>query len=244
MEVAFLGSGDAFGSGGRLQACLQLRTGGGEMLLDCGATSLVALKRAGVDPAEVGWVLLSHLHGDHFGGLPFLILDGQFGRRERPLIIAGPPGTRERVTAAMEVFFPGSSSVRRRFETGFVELAPRTPAQIGPATVTAFPADHASGAPSYALRVGAGGRTLAYSGDTAWTDELVACADGADLFVCEAYFYDREVPFHLSYRRLAAEASRLGCRRIVLTHMTADMLHRPDTAIAYERAHDGLVIRL
>jgi ribonuclease BN (tRNA processing enzyme) len=58
-------------------------------------------------------ILLSHLHGDHFGGLPFLILDAQFSRRTRPLVIAGPPGVEARVRDAMEVLFPGSSAVQR-----------------------------------------------------------------------------------------------------------------------------------
>jgi ribonuclease BN (tRNA processing enzyme) len=242
MIVRFLGSGDAFGSGGRFQACLLLETDGGDVLLDCGATSLTAMKRAGIDPAAVGWVLLSHLHGDHFGGLPFLVLDGQFARRERPLVIAGPPKTRERVEAAMEAFYPGSTGVRRRFPVTFAELEPHTPTQVGPVRVTAYPADHASGAPSYALRVAADGSCVAYSGDTAWTDELVACADDADLFVCEAYFRDKPIPFHLSLDRLVAEAGRLTCRRIVLTHMSADMLAATD--VPFERAEDGLTVRL
>jgi ribonuclease BN (tRNA processing enzyme) len=67
------------------------------VLLDCGATSLSTLKGLGLDPGEVTAVLVSHLHGDHFGGLPFLILDGQFSRRSSPLAIAGPPGTRQRL---------------------------------------------------------------------------------------------------------------------------------------------------
>ncbi|MBI2544488.1 MAG: MBL fold metallo-hydrolase, partial [Candidatus Rokubacteria bacterium] len=114
MELQFLGSGDAFGSGGRFQTCLLVRGEGGALLIDCGASSLIAMKRAGVDPGEIGWVLLTHLHGDHFGGVPFMVLDAQFSRRTRPLVIAGPPGTRARVEAAMEVFFPNSTRVARR----------------------------------------------------------------------------------------------------------------------------------
>jgi ribonuclease BN (tRNA processing enzyme) len=116
--VTFAGSGDAFGSGGRYQACVHLRgPGQASVLLDCGATSLSALKAAGLDPDEIGTVFVSHLHGDHFGGLPFLILDGQFSRRTSPLTIAGPPGTADHLRQAMEIAFPGSSGVRRRPET-------------------------------------------------------------------------------------------------------------------------------
>jgi len=104
LTVTFAGSGDAFGSGGRYQACIHLRgSGGGDpVLLDCGATSLSALKRLGLDPGKIAAVFVSHLHGDHFGGLPFLILDGQFSRRTKPLTVAGPPGLARRLTEAME----------------------------------------------------------------------------------------------------------------------------------------------
>ncbi len=143
VTLRVLGSGDAFGSGGRFQTCLHLSGPGGSLLVDCGASSLIALKRAGLDPGEVGCVVLSHLHGDHFGGVPFLALDGQFTRRTRPLIVAGPPGVRARVEAAMEVLFPGSTRVVRRFPVEFRELVAGTPAAIGPTHVTAFPVCHA-----------------------------------------------------------------------------------------------------
>ena len=241
MDLQFVGSGDAFGTGGRLQACLHLPTPDGGVLLDCGATSLVGLKRAGIDPATIGWVLLSHLHGDHFGGLPFLILDGQFSRRERPLVVAGPAGTRERLAEAMEVMFPGSTQVPRRFETTVMELPPRVDKKVGPLSVRAYPVEHPSGAPAYALRIAHAGMIIAYSGDTAWTDSLVQAAHDADLFICEAYVFDREVPYHLSHQRLLAERHRLTCRRIVLIHMSPDMLaHQADSP--FERARDGQTI--
>src|SRR3972149_6062132 len=189
VQLQFLGSGDAFGSGGGFQTCLLLRGADGALLVDCGASSLIAMKRAGVDPSEIGWVLLTHLHGDHFGGLPFLVLDGQFSRRTRPLIVAGPPGTRARVEAAMEILFPGATRVERRFAVEVVELAERVATTVGPATVTPSPAEHASGAPSYALRVEYGGKVVAYSGDTEWTDSLGEGGRGADLFVCGGDFF-------------------------------------------------------
>src|SRR5687768_2161795 len=132
VELQFLGSGDAFGSGGRFQMCLLLRGAGDPVLIDCGASSLIAMKQAGIDPSTLGWVLLSHLHVDHFGGVPLLILDGQFSRRLRPLVVAGPPGVRTRIEATMEVFFPGSTSITRRFSTDFIETAAGVPSTVGP----------------------------------------------------------------------------------------------------------------
>lgn len=244
VRLQFLGSGDAVGSGGRFQTCLHLHgAGDGGVLIDAGASSLVAMKRAGVDPSSIGWVFLTHLHGDHFAGLPFLILDGQFSRRTRPLTIGGPPGVEARVKAAMEVLFPGLSTTTQRFPVEFVELLDHQPATIGPATVTPFAVSHASGAPSYALRVEYGGKVITCSGDTEWTDALVEASAGADLFVCEAYFYDKKVRYHLDWTTLAANRGRLSCRRLVLTHMSQDMLdHR--AAVAAEIADDLLTLTI
>src|SRR6266480_1677081 len=97
LDVLFAGTGDAFGSGGRLQTCIAVSVDGAMVLLDCGATALVGLKRAGVDLRAIEAVAVSHLHGDHFAGLPFLVLDGQFGGRTTDLVVAGPPGIRQRL---------------------------------------------------------------------------------------------------------------------------------------------------
>lgn len=239
MRVRFLGSGDAFGSGGRFQTCIHLEAGDARLLVDCGASSLVAMRRFGVDPHALDTIVLSHLHGDHFGGVPFLILDGQFTRRAQPLTIVGPPGVEARVRQAMEALFPGSAAVERRFVTRFVEWVDRTPLGLGAFTVTPFEVVHASGAPPYALRVACGGKVVAYSGDTEWTDALLEAAREADLFIAEALFFDKRVKYHLDYTTLAAERARLTCRRLVVTHMGEDMLRRAG-ALGVEAAEDGL----
>jgi ribonuclease BN (tRNA processing enzyme) len=239
LTVQFGGSGDAFGSGGRFQACISVRSAQTHVLLDCGASSLVALKRVGIEPSSIDAVIVSHLHGDHFGGIPFLVLDQQFARRERPLLTAGPPGVRQRVIDAMEIFFPGSTDVQRRFKLQFIELAERVPTSIGPAVmVTAFRVEHASGGPAYGLRLVCDGKVIAYSGDTAWTETLLELAHEADLFICEAYVFETAIPYHLSYATLAQQRNRLTCQRLILTHPSADMLERR-SEIDAEMAEDG-----
>jgi ribonuclease BN (tRNA processing enzyme) len=244
MRVRFVGSGDAFGSGGRWQTCIHVSGAGQVLLVDCGATSLTALKAQGLDPGEVGAVAVTHLHGDHFGGLPFLILDGQFSGRTAPLRVAGPPGIRARLAEAMETLFPGSSQVRRRFEVEITELrTDGTAARLGAATVRGWEVVHACGAPPLALRVELDGRSFAYSGDTQWTGALTEAAHEADLFAAEAYTFDRPVRYHLDYQTLRAHLGELSARRIVLTHMSAGMLARladADTPAAY----DGMTVEL
>jgi ribonuclease BN (tRNA processing enzyme) len=239
--VTFAGCGDAFGSGGRFQACIHIRPGTGQapVLLDCGATSLTALRQAGLDPGEIGAAFVSHLHGDHFGGLPFLILDAQFSRRTAPLDIVGPPGTEQRLTAAMECLFPGSTQVRRRFEVTVTELAPGHTQTAGGVTARAWAASHPSGAPALILRVTTDGKTIAYTGDTAWVPAIQEASRDADLLIAEAYYWDKPVPHHLRYADLTEHDHEITARRMILTHMSPDMLTRPAN---HEKAHDGLII--
>jgi ribonuclease BN (tRNA processing enzyme) len=240
MEITFVGSGDAFGSGGRFQTCIRLQHDGYTALVDCGATSLTALKEQGIDPNNVDAVAVSHLHGDHFGGLPFLILDGQFARRTKALTVLGPRGTEARLRAAMENFYPGSTSVQRRFAVEVVELAGDGSRQeAGPLTVSSWEVDHASGAPALALNARIGGDTFGYSGDTAWTSALLAAADNTEVFACEAYTYDKPIPYHLDYATVRQHAAALDTGQLVLTHMGPTVLERLND-ITDTAAHDGL----
>jgi ribonuclease BN (tRNA processing enzyme) len=220
-------------------------SGDGQVLLvDCGATTLAALKAQGLDPGDVSGVAITHLHGDHFGGLPFLILDQQFAGRSAPLEIAGPPGTAARLAQSMEVLFPGSSSAHRRFTVEVTELpTDGTPVGLGAAVVRGWEVDHASGAPSLALRVDIGGASFGYSGDSQWTPALAEAASGADLFAAEAYTFDRPIRYHLDYATLRAHLDEIQARRVVLTHMSGDMLSRLGEADV-PAAHDGMTIRV
>jgi ribonuclease BN (tRNA processing enzyme) len=245
MRLTIIGSGDAFGSGGRFNTCFLVEAVGRTILLDCGASSLVALKARKVDLNAIEGVLLSHLHGDHFGALPFLLLEYQFHTgRKRPFTIAGPPGTRERLNAACEVFFPRSSRNAWKFELEIAEITPGVPDALMGFAVSTAEVTHQSGAPSTAVRLALNGKVLAYSGDTEWTDALLGIADGADLFVIECYEYSRDVSGHMSFARLKEHRPRLRARRIMLTHMNPSMLVRIAEARAegFEVAEDGLVV--
>jgi ribonuclease BN (tRNA processing enzyme) len=241
--LRFVGSGDAFASGGRFNACLYIDGGAEPLLLDCGATTLVALKQGAIEPAGIGWIALSHLHGDHFGGVPFLVLDGQFSGRRKPLVIAGPPGTPERLEQAFETLYPGSAHAEREFEVEFATLTHGVQREFGAAMITPYEVQHGGGATPYALRVEYAGKVISYSGDTEWTDVLVEVAAGADLFVCECNFFERQVPGHLDYRTLADNRDKLDCKRIVLTHMGEEMLAHVDE-VDVEVAQDGLELAI
>ncbi|QPP10281.1 MBL fold metallo-hydrolase [Streptomyces bathyalis] len=247
MRVTVVGSGDAFGSGGRFQTCIALgpddTQAASHTLIDCGATSAVALKQQGFDLNRIETVLVTHLHGDHFGGIVFLILDGQFRRRSIDLTVIGPPGTQQRLEEAMEASFPGSTQVTRRFAVRVLEHQERTLRVTGRFTAVPFEVRHASGAPSYAIRVedADNGACIAYSGDTEWTDALLDAAQGTDLFLCEGYA-PGPVRWHMDLATLEGQRGRLETRRLILTHLSPTALEADLSG--WDIAHDGLAITI
>ena len=244
MQLQFVGCGDAFGSGGRYNTCFHVTGATVNFLIDCGATSLPALKRLGIAREQIDLVLITHFHGDHFAGLPFLLLDAQFSRRARPLVIAGPQGIEAKLKAAMEVMFEHSSKTQQRFELSVVALNPEETRSFGGVTVTPYPVVHGeSGGPFLAYRIEAENRVITYSADTEWTDMLIPAARGADLFIAEAYYYDKIVKNHLSLKTLEAHLPTINAKRLVLTHMSEDMLGRLGE-LPYTTAHDGMVVEL
>ncbi|MCA6097504.1 MBL fold metallo-hydrolase [Bradyrhizobium australafricanum] len=244
MQLRFVGCGDAFGSGGRFNTCFHVSGARSNFLIDCGASSLPAMKRLEIDRDAIDLILITHFHGDHFAGLPFFLLDAQFSRRTRPLVIAGPEGIETKLPAVMEVMFEHSSKTKQRFDLSVVTLAPRETRSFGEVIVTPYPVVHGeSGGPFLAYRVGAEGRIISYSADTEWTDALIPAAQDADLFIAEAYMYDKMVKNHLSLKTLEAHLPAINARRVVLTHMSDDMLGRIDD-LPYTAASDGMVVVL
>jgi ribonuclease BN (tRNA processing enzyme) len=242
VEVRFLGTGDAFGSGGRLHTSTLIRSDEGSLLVDCGPSTLAALRRQALEPDDVDAIALTHLHGDHFAGIPFLLMDAHYGsRRARPLMIAGPVGVEDRIGRALDVLFPGTGALPFRFPLTYVEWTERESVQAGPGVVTPFEVKHSTATPCYGLRVEHSGRVLAFSGDTEWTDALVPLSADADLFVCECFGYNSAPPHHLDYQILQSQRHALTCRRLLLTHMGDDMLRRAPT-LGIETADDGLVL--
>jgi len=189
-------------------------------------------------------VLITHFHGDHFGGLPFLLLDAQFTRRSRPLVIAGPQGIKTKLANLMEALFEHSSKTQQRFDLSVVALEPEQSRTFGEVKVTPYPVVHGeSGGPFLAYRIEAEGRVISYSADTEWTDALIPAAENADLFIAEAYTYDKMVKNHLSLTTLQAHLPAINARRVVLTHMSDDMLGRASD-LPYMAASDGMTIEL
>ena len=211
MRLTIIGSGDAFGSGGRFNTCFHLATGERTVLIDCGASTSVALRAHDVDPATIDAIILSHLHGDHFGGIPLFLIDAQYmTRRERPLVIAGPPGiarahqcgargvlsrlARGRVAVFLE---RDRDSGRRSDRRARPERDQRRSRCTSPAHRRPRCGSPTEARPSR-IRATRNGPT-----------RCCRSREGADLFICECFDYDRELTGHLNWTTLRGRHRRL-----------------------------------
>jgi len=244
VRILFLGAGDAFSAGGRHQAGYLVTGSGTSILLDCGATTLASLKREGVPAGCIDTILISHLHGDHFSGLPFLFLEYTYVEpRRRPLRIAGPPGTGDRVHELFRAMYRDAGSRPLPFEVDFIELRPDTQTHTGLALIDPFRVPHQQTELSLGLAVTLNGCRIVYSGDTGWTEDLISRSEGANLFICECSFFERRMDSHLDYPRIAENRHRFGTERLILTHLGGEVLAHRDQ-IDIELAHDGLRVDL
>jgi len=245
MEVQILGSGTPFGEDGRLQSCILVSTRTRNLLLDCGMTSMVGLARAGVAPESVDVIALSHLHGDHFGGVPLLLLDRAVRQVRRRLIVAGPDGAADAVRDVLTVLrWPRAWSYAQvTHAVEFVVLRDRQVAQVAGFDVTSFDVPHYPRPEPCALRISAEGKVVAYSGDAGWSPALVEAADGADLFVCSVLEFSDADPAFLDFRTFREHQQQFNARRIIVTHAASSLLaHRAE--IDVEVAVDGLRVTL
>jgi ribonuclease BN (tRNA processing enzyme) len=245
MHLQFVGCGDAFGSGGRFNTCFHLVGNRINALIDCGASSLVALNKLAIKRNEIDVIYISHFHADHVGGVPFFILEGNYVlKRERPLIIAGPPGLKARFPELMEAAFPGTKTMQLRFPLTLRELEIGRRTEIGPIGVTPFHVMHDDRAgPCLGFRFEAEEKVVGFSGDTEWTDALINIGREADLFICESYMRDKPVKTHMVVSMLEQHLNQIRPKRLILTHMSSDMLSRRDE-VPFEIAEDGMIVEL
>jgi ribonuclease BN (tRNA processing enzyme) len=243
LRLRVLGSGDAFNSSGALHSCYVLEGGKGTLMLECGPSVLAAMKRAALDTASPDAILVSHLHGDHFGGIPFLFLEYKFKNpRTRPLQIAGPPGTEERVNDLYRALYADLCSRETSFAIEYVTVKPGSRLSLAGLEVEAFEVPHSAQPFCLGYRITGGGGALMFSGDSSWTEAFVRNSRGADVFLCECCSLEPDAPVHTCYRDIVAHRTELDCKRLVLTHLGEDV--RASNRVDVERAYDGMVIEI
>ena len=244
-KVTFAGCGDAFGSGGRFNSCFVVDVDDFRFAIEFGASSLVALKQVGIEHSSIDAFVFTHIHADHCSGIPSMILDSMLGaKRTKPMFIAGPRDTEVRMKEMMESMLPGSHIMVPKFDLTWVDMEIMKPNPVGEhLTVTPYPAHHTAETNPTSIRCEAGGKVVSYTGDTAWTKHIPKISKDADLFICESYFYEKPIRFHMNYPDVREHWDEFEAKRTILTHFSPEMLAMVDQ-VPEECAHDGLVVEI
>jgi len=243
-ELVFIGTSDAFGAGGRRQSAILLRTSGGAALVDCGMTTGTGMCELGIERDEIDAILISHFHGDHYGGIPTILLAMQYeDARKSTLRIAGPPGVEARVRTLATAMGYGLEDQDWTFGIEFQEFRAGQTEAVGPVDVRAFEVLHQSHTCPHGLVITDGPLQVAYSGDTGWFDDLPREVGESDLFVTECTYHSNSFDLHLNHALLEEHRDDFACGRVILTHLGSEMSERRGAA-GFETADDGLIVQL
>lgn len=241
MKLTVLGCGDAFGNGGRSNTSFLLSHQREHVLIDCGASTLIRLKAEKIDLENISTIVITHFHGDHFGGIPFLMVSSLFeSKRTEPLTIIGPKGVEEKVLQLQEIMYPGTASKLSSLDLTFLEFQGDDDLWVGDKCLRAFPVEHSPESNPHGIKLWWAHKLFAFTGDTSLTDSIITLAENADLFVCECNFLKGQHFGHLSYEEVETLQDSLECKQLWLTHMNEEAYTSNDVKL--NKLHDGLKI--
>ena len=195
LKVTLLGTGSPIPVIDRFGPSTLVEAGSEKLLIDCGRGASLRLWQLHVPLGAITAVFLTHLHSDHVVGIPDLWLTGwlppPFAHRTGPFQIWGPVGTKEMMANFRHAF---ATDIRFRMADGIPprgiailahEVIQGVVYEKNGLTVTAFEVDHATARPAFGYRIDYGGHSVALSGDTRFSENLIRFSKGTDLLIHE-----------------------------------------------------------
>ena len=241
MELTVLGCGDAFGNGGRNNTSFLVSAGNQRILMDCGTTTLIRLKQEKIPLDEIDTIVISHFHGDHYGGIPFILICALFeSPRIKPLNIVGPRKVKEKILALQEAMYEGTAAKLEALNLNFFEYRENEKLTVGDLSIYAFEVEHSPQSNPHGVQVHWKGKQIGFSGDTSWTEKLYQIAKGTDLFICECNYLEGVNFGHLSYEEVMKFQSQLETKQLWLSHMNEEVFASREVAL--NKFYDGMKI--
>ena len=235
-QLIVLGSADAFNHGGRGNSCFWIIDQIGQYCVDFGPTAPLKCKQLDLDFTQLDCLYLTHLHGDHIGGIPSLLIELHFmAQRKKPFIIAGPEGTEERILALCKATYPFLLPDLLGFDLQFCQWSPTSSNHIQGRLLKSIPALHDPHACPTSIRI-EGTHHLAFSGDTGWNPALSEFTQGVDAFICECSYHHFLFAGHLSLDELIEHQTNLKVKSLILTHFGDEARH---AALEFEQTEQA-----
>ena len=245
--MVIIGSGASWPDGERSSPSQVIVAGKEPLLFDCGPGTGMNLMKAGINPATVSWIFLTHLHIDHSLEFPSIVFAGYLAGRKEEVNLYGPPGIINFCNSLFDKVYPSAPQIIRRIGEAGWKITPNEVTkglvhQSKDYRVLSAPVEH--GIPAVAYRIETEGGTVVISGDTRPCESLIELAKGADLLIHECSFPDEmaeiaRVSYHSTAREAGDVASRAGVKTVVLTHLFPQWKDREKEMIDSVRSRFG-----
>jgi ribonuclease BN (tRNA processing enzyme) len=235
-RVILLGTGTPNADPERMGPAVAIVSGSRVYIVDCGPGVVRRAAEAGIRMDQLTRLFITHLHSDHTAGYPDLILTPPNDGRTLPLETWGPPGVRE-MTANLLRAYRADLAIRLHgtqphdaaaFETRAHEIRSGEVYRDEMVRVTAFAVRHGA-MPAFGYRFEARDKVIAISGDTTYSEALIAAAKGCDILIHEVYsekglarrttdWRRYHAAYHTSGPDVGRVAARVRPRKLVLYH--------------------------
>lgn len=227
MRVVIIGSGASWPDSERSSPSQVIVVCDQPLLFDCGPGTGMNLMKAGISPAMISRMFLTHLHMDHCLEFPSIVFEGYLVGRKEEVYLYGPPGTVDFCKSLFEKIYPSAPEIVRRMRKDGWKVAPYEVTKglvckTDSYRVLSAPVEH--GIPGIAYRVETGEGTVVISGDTRPSKSLIELAKGADLLIHECSFPDDMAELarqtnHSAASEVGEVAYQAGVGKVVLTHL-------------------------
>lgn len=242
VKLTFLGTGNAFGIGGRRPSSYLIE-GSHTLLLDCGPSILPALRGKNKSFLDIDAILLSHLHPDHYLGIPQLIIENYYVlRREKPVPVYCPIGTKDKINEVASVLYSPEVADHVNQILIFHEFGINENREIPGGSVSTFEANHSDCARMQLIQMD--DKKIGYTGDSAFLPESISKLLQGDIVITEASSSGYSIPHHTTLEELLT-IDNPDQVPIYLTHMGQTILDKVDDIIPpLYLSHDDLEIEI
>jgi ribonuclease BN (tRNA processing enzyme) len=221
MKITILGSGTCVPSLERSSCSILVETEKSKILFDCGAGTIRRLLEAGIAIFEITHIFFSHLHPDHTGEFVSFLFSTKYPpdlRQRQPFTVVAARGFVDFYEGLRNVY---GAWIEVSDIMNLVELDNRGLDHFSSDdfTVESLPMNHTPQSLGYRIMSHKDSRSVVYSGDTDYSENLIELSQGTDLLISECALPDEiKVQGHLTPSLAGGIAQKAGVKRLLLTH--------------------------